>query len=113
MTANHRLALVVAANPTSEFPDSLQALSSTSPDIENVAEYVNTHLLVIGIHNVLPQPITLAPLVKNCNRDETKAVESVSRLKHFIRDKKHLYFHQFWASFDFKHQRKPEKFEPA
>ena len=63
MTANHRLALVVAANPTGELPDNLQALSSTSPDIENVAEYVNTHLLVIGIHNVLPQPITLAPLV--------------------------------------------------
>ena len=86
MTANHRLALVVAANPTSEFPDSLQALSSTSPDIENLAEYVNTHLLVIVIHIVLPQSITLAPLVKNCNRDETKAVESVSRLKHFIKD---------------------------
>ena len=37
MTANHRLALVVAANPTGELPDNLQALSSTSPDIENFA----------------------------------------------------------------------------
>ena len=86
MIANHRLALVVAANPTGEFPDSLQALSSTSPDIENLAEYVNRNFLVIGIHIVLPQSITLAPLVKNCNRDEAKAVESVSRLKHFIKD---------------------------
>ena len=49
MIANHMLALVVAANPTSEFPDSLQALSSTSPDIENVAEYVNVHLVICEI----------------------------------------------------------------
>ena len=62
MITNHMLALV-AANPTGEIPDNLQALSSTSPGIENVAENVKTHFLVIGIHIVLPQSITLAPLV--------------------------------------------------
>lgn len=42
MIANHRLALVVAANPTGEFPDNLQALSSTSPGIKDVKVCQNT-----------------------------------------------------------------------
>ena len=42
MIANHRLALVVAANPTGEFPNNLQALSSTSPGIKDVKVCQNT-----------------------------------------------------------------------